>query len=128
MKKITMILVCLLAALVMAGATLEELGFTQEVEIEHTAVKVPVFPFDKFTGIDYLLGPEMKSTGEVMGIDRDFGAAFAKAYIAAGHKLPLRGTIFLSVRNEDKRDAIFLAKHLRTLGSVSYTHLTLPTN
>lgn len=105
-----------LATLVMMGATLEELGFTREVETEHTAVKCPVFPFDKFTGIDYLLGPEMKSTGEVMGIDRDFGAAFAKAYIAARYDLPLRGTIFLSVRNQDKRDAIFLGKYLKTLG------------
>ncbi len=105
-----------LATLVMMGATLEELGFTREVETEHTAVKCPVFPFDKFSGIDYLLGPEMKSTGEVMGIDSDFGAAFAKAYTAARHELPLRGTIFLSMRNQDKRDAIFLGKQLRHLG------------
>ena len=105
-----------LATLIMTGATLEELGFTREVETEHTAVKCPVFPFAKFSGIDYELGPEMRSTGEVMGIDRDFGAAFAKAYIAAGYDLPARGTIFLSVRNQDKRDAIFLAKHLANLG------------
>jgi len=105
-----------LATLVMVGATLEELGFTREITTEHTAVKCPVFPFDKFSGIDYLLGPEMKSTGEVMGIDRDFGAAFAKAYTAARHTLPLRGTIFMSVRNQDKRDALFLGKHLRHLG------------
>jgi len=105
-----------IATHIMLGRSLRELGFTREIETEHTAVKVPVFPFSKFTGIDYLLGPEMKSTGEVMGIDDDFGAAFAKAFIAAGNDLPLRGTIFLSVRNEDKRDAIFLAKHLRHLG------------
>jgi carbamoyl-phosphate synthase large subunit len=105
-----------LATHIMLGATLDELGFTTEVETEHTAVKYPVFPFDKFSGIDYLLGPEMKSTGEVMGIDRDFGAAFAKAYIAAHCDLPLRGTIFLSVRNQDKRDCIFLGKQFRNLG------------
>jgi carbamoyl-phosphate synthase large subunit len=75
-----------------------------------------VFPFSRFAGIDTLLGPEMKSTGEVMGIDENFGAAFAKAYIAAGHDLPTRGTIFLSVRNRDKRDVIFLARRLQELG------------
>jgi carbamoyl-phosphate synthase large subunit len=105
-----------LAAQVMVGRTLRDLGFTEEIQTAHTAVKVPVFPFAKFTGIDYLLGPEMKSTGEVMGIDDNFGAAFAKAFIAAGNKIPTRGNIFLSVRNQDKRDAIFLAKHLATLG------------
>ncbi|MCD6350992.1 MAG: carbamoyl-phosphate synthase large subunit, partial [Armatimonadetes bacterium] len=105
-----------LATLLMTGATLADLRFTEEIVPQHTAVKCPVFPFDKFSGIDYLLGPEMKSTGEVMGIDRDFGAAFAKAYVAARHELPLRGTIFMSVRNQDKRDAIFLGKQLRNLG------------
>ncbi len=105
-----------LAARVMAGKTLEELGFTEEVEIEHTAVKCPVFPFSKFSGIDTILGPEMKSTGEVMGIDARFGAAFAKAYIAAGHNLPTRGTVFASVRNRDKRDVIFIGKRLHELG------------
>ena len=105
-----------LATRVMTGKTLVELGFTKPVEIVHTAVKCPVFPFNKFTGIDTLLGPEMKSTGEVMGIDRAFGAAFAKAYIAAGHVLPDRGTVFISVRNKDKRDIIFLAKRLKEMG------------
>jgi len=105
-----------LASLVMAGAKLEDLGFTEEIVPPHTAVKCPVFPFAKFSGFDPLLGPEMKSTGEVMGIDSDFGAAFAKAYIAAGHDLPTRGTIFISVRNRDKRDVIFLAKRLHELG------------
>ena len=105
-----------LAARVMGGKTLEELGFTEPVRIEHTAVKVPVFPFNKFAGIDTLLGPEMKSTGEVMGIDHRFGAAFAKAYLAAGQRLPLRGTVFLSVRNRDKRDIIFLGLRLAELG------------
>ncbi len=105
-----------LAARVMAGKSLKELGFTEEVHIEHIAVKCPVFPFAKFAGIDTILGPEMKSTGEVMGIDTHFGAAFAKAYIAAGHKLPTRGTVFISVRNRDKRDVIFLGKRLHELG------------
>jgi carbamoyl-phosphate synthase large subunit len=75
-----------------------------------------VFPFSKFSGVDTLLGPEMKSTGEVMGIDPEFGASFAKAYIAAGHDLPQRGTVFLSVRNRDKRDIIFIARRLAELG------------
>ena len=105
-----------IAARVMVGQSLEELGFTQEIEPPHMAVKAPVFPFSKFAGVDTLLGPEMKSTGEVMGIDQHFGAAFAKAFIAAGHDLPDRGTVFISVRNRDKRDAIFLAKRLDELG------------
>jgi len=105
-----------IAARVMAGEKLEEIGFTSEVEIEHFAVKFPVFPFSRFHGVDTILGPEMKSTGEVMGIDRNFGAAFAKAAVAAGQDLPTSGTVFISVRNRDKRDAIFLAKHLETLG------------
>ncbi len=105
-----------IAARVMAGETLEEIGFTEEVKINHFAVKFPVFPFSRFHGVDTILGPEMKSTGEVMGIDRNFGAAFAKAAVAAGQNLPREGTVFISVRNRDKRDAIFLAKHLETLG------------
>ena len=105
-----------IAARVMVGQSLDQLGFTEEVQPPHMAVKCPVFPFSKFAGVDILLGPEMKSTGEVMGIDKQFGAAFAKAYIAAGHDLPDRGTIFISVRNRDKRDAIFLAKRLSELG------------
>ena len=105
-----------LAARVMAGKKLADLGFTEEIIPPHTAVKCPVFPFSRFAGIDTLLGPEMKSTGEVMGIDMDFGAAFAKAYVAAGHTLPTRGTIFISVRNRDKRDVIFLGKRLAELG------------
>ncbi|MCE5238839.1 carbamoyl-phosphate synthase large subunit, partial [bacterium] len=105
-----------MAARVMAGQTLEQLGFTEEIEPEHMSVKCPVFPFSKFSGVDTLLGPEMKSTGEVMGIDPEFGASFAKAYIAAGHDLPDRGTVFLSVRNRDKRDLIFIARRLSELG------------
>jgi len=114
-----------IAARVMAGQSLESLGFTEEIRPPHIAVKAPVFPFGKFTGVDTLLGPEMKSTGEVMGIDANFGAAFAKAYLAAGQNLPDRGTIFISVRNRDKRDAIFLAKRLSELGyEIVATHGT----
>ena len=90
-----------LAALVMAGKTLEELGFTREIRPRHFSVKEAVFPFVKFPGVDTLLGPEMKSTGEVMGIDSDFGRAYAKAQIEAGNTLPTSGTVLVSVRAED---------------------------
>jgi len=105
-----------LAARVMAGKTLDELGFTQEVEIDHVAVKAPVFPFIKFPGVDTLLGPEMRSTGEVMGLDQDFGRAFAKAYVAMGQRLPRRGRVFISVKDSDKRAIIMIAKQLENLG------------
>jgi carbamoyl-phosphate synthase large subunit len=90
-----------LAALVMTGRTLESLGLTSEVVPKHYSVKEAVFPFVKFPGVDTLLGPEMKSTGEVMGIDSDFGRAFAKAQIQAGNSLPTEGTVLVSVRSED---------------------------
>jgi carbamoyl-phosphate synthase large subunit len=95
-----------LGALVMAGSTLEELGFTEEIVPEHFSVKEAVFPFVKFPGVDTLLGPEMKSTGEVMGIDSDFGRAFAKAQIQAGNALPTSGCVFVSMRPEDRERAI----------------------
>ncbi|MFQ5802687.1 MAG: carbamoyl-phosphate synthase large subunit [Candidatus Methylomirabilales bacterium] len=91
-----------LATKVMAGVTLEELGLTREPTLHHVAVKEAVLPFVKFPGVDAILGPEMKSTGEVMGIDRDFGRAFAKSQIAASGTLPLEGAVFLSVRDPDK--------------------------
>ncbi|MDH5307131.1 MAG: carbamoyl-phosphate synthase large subunit, partial [Myxococcales bacterium] len=91
-----------LAALVMAGRSLTELGFTEERWPRHYSVKEAVFPFVKFQGADTLLGPEMKSTGEVMGIDSDFGRAFAKAQIQAGNQLPQSGTVLVSVREEDR--------------------------
>jgi carbamoyl-phosphate synthase large subunit len=91
-----------LAALVMAGRTLEELGFTREVVPRHFSVKEAVFPFVKFPGVDTLLGPEMKSTGEVMGIDSDFGRAYAKAQTEAGNSLPTGGRVLVSVRAEDR--------------------------
>ncbi|MCA9506256.1 MAG: carbamoyl phosphate synthase large subunit, partial [Myxococcales bacterium] len=90
-----------LAALVMAGRKLSELGFTKEIVPKHYSVKEAVFPFVKFQGVDVLLGPEMKSTGEVMGIDSAFGRAFAKAQIQAGNSLPTAGTVLVSVRAEE---------------------------
>ena len=95
-----------LAALVMAGKTLEELGFTEEIVPEHFSVKEAVFPFVKFPGVDTLLGPEMKSTGEVMGIDSDFGRAFAKAQVEAGNSLPLSGSVLVSARSEDHAEIV----------------------
>jgi carbamoyl-phosphate synthase large subunit len=104
------------AAKVMAGKKLQELGIREEVEIHHMAVKESVFPFNRFYGVDTVLGPEMKSTGEVMGIDMDFGMAFAKSQIAAGVNIPLKGKVFISVMNKDKRSIVFLAKKLADLG------------
>ena len=105
-----------LAARVMAGKTLRELGFTAEIEPEYFSVKAPVFPFNRFPGADSRLGPEMKSTGEVMGIDMNLSQAFAKAQDACGDKLPLEGTAFISVRNKDKRAILFIAKKLWDMG------------
>jgi carbamoyl-phosphate synthase large subunit len=113
-----------IAAKVMVGRTLAELG-VREIIPSHVAVKEAVFPFTKFPGTDTLLGPEMRSTGEVMGIDRDFPMAFAKAEIGAGTKLPKRGQVFLSVRDEDKPGALEVARRLVELGfGVIATHGT----
>src|SRR4029077_351095 len=90
------------AALVMAGKKLNEIGFTAERVPDHVSVKESVFPFGRFPGVDTILGPEMKSTGEVMGIDRTFAMAFAKAELAASTDLPASGCVFISVRDEDK--------------------------
>ncbi len=103
-------------ALVMVGKTLEELGVRRERTVSHIAVKEPVFPFNRFPGSDIILGPEMRSTGEVMGIDYDFGKAFAKAKMAAGQSLPKEGAIFLSVKDSDKSAAIFIARRIADLG------------
>jgi carbamoyl-phosphate synthase large subunit len=105
-----------LAARVMAGQTLHELGFTQEVTVTHSAVKEAVFPFIKFPSVDTVLGPEMKSTGEVMGLDTSFGRAFAKAQMSVENGLPDGGTAFLSVKDQDKPAAVRLAKELTALG------------
>ena len=105
-----------LAAKVMAGKTLKELGFTKEVEPKHYAVKEAVFPFLKFPGADVILGPEMLSTGEVMGISDDFGMAYAKSQIAAGTDLPMRGTVFVSVKNRDRKRAVEVGRKLHEMG------------
>jgi carbamoyl-phosphate synthase large subunit len=84
------------------GKKLADLGFTEEVTPPHVSVKEAVFPFARFPEVDIILGPEMKSTGEVMGIDHSFGMAFAKSQLAAGQKLPLSGTVLISVKDEDK--------------------------
>jgi carbamoyl-phosphate synthase large subunit len=105
-----------LAARVMVGQTLEQLGFTEEIIPEHVSVKEPVFPFIKFPGVDPVLGPEMRSTGEVMGIDQDFGGAFYKAYFASGQRLPDQGRVFISVKNSDKRSISMVAKQFEDLG------------
>ncbi|MFH1460076.1 MAG: carbamoyl-phosphate synthase large subunit [Candidatus Omnitrophota bacterium] len=105
-----------IAAKIMSGKKLSELGITTEKKIEHVAVKESVLPFSRFSGVDIILGPEMKSTGEVMGIDRSFDIAFYKSQIAAGSFLPKKGKIFISVKNDDKRDIVFVAKKLFNLG------------
>ena len=117
------------AAKCMVGESLKSQGITHAPVPEHICVKESVFPFNKFLGNDTVLGPEMKSTGEVMGIDTDFGRAFAKAQMAAGQTLPAKGKIFLSVSDADKRDAVQLAKQLVRLGftivTTEGTHKTL---
>jgi carbamoyl-phosphate synthase large subunit len=105
-----------LASLCMVGKTLAELGATHEPEFRHVAVKESVFPFARFAGVDVILGPEMKSTGEVMGIADDYAAAFAKSQQAAGVKLPRSGKVFISVKNDDKPAVVDLARRLRALG------------
>lgn len=105
-----------LAAKVQAGMTLEQLGFTKEVSRNYYAVKEAVFPFMKFQGADVILGPEMLSTGEVMGISEDYGVAYAKSQIAAGCNLPTKGTVFISVRDADKPRAVQVAKKLHEMG------------
>jgi carbamoyl-phosphate synthase large subunit len=100
----------------MIGQTLKEQGITTEVEVKHVAVKEAVFPFNRFPGADAILGPEMRSTGEVMGLDDDFGVAFMKSQIAAGQNLPLKGKIFVSVNNRDKRAIVYIIKKLADLG------------
>lgn len=101
-----------LATKVMMGATLQELGLTTEVDIKHWAVKESVFPFDRFEKVDTLLGPEMKSTGEVMGIDDNLGLAIAKAHLAASSKVPASGNVFISVRDNDKAAVLPVARAL----------------
>ena len=105
-----------LAMKTMVGRSLDDLGFVAAPTPTHLSVKEAVFPFNKFPGVDVLLGPEMKSTGEVMGIDADFGWAFAKSQAGAGAVLPRGGTAFISVKESDRPAALEVAKHLRRLG------------
>jgi carbamoyl-phosphate synthase large subunit len=105
-----------IAAKVMAGRTLAELGFTRDLDVAGVFVKSPIFPFVRFPGVDTLLGPEMKSTGEVMGGSTSFGVAFAKAQLAVGQRLPEQGTAFVSVNNADKANLIPIARDLAELG------------
>ena len=94
----------------MVGKTLPELGLTGDLEVTGVFVKTPVFPFVRFPGVDTILGPEMKSTGEVMGGAATFGTAFAKAQLGAGQRLPLEGAAFISVNNDDKPNVLPIAR------------------
>jgi len=105
-----------LATRAMAGISLRDQGFIEEVIPPFLAVKESVFPFSRFAGVDIILGPEMRSTGEVMGIDEDFGRAFIKSQIAAGQLLPRSGTVFVSVKNRDKRSVTLVAQRLEEMG------------
>jgi carbamoyl-phosphate synthase large subunit len=105
-----------LAALVMVGKTLDELGVKDEVVPKHYSIKESVFPFNKFPGVDIILGPEMKSTGEVMGIDDGMPMAFAKSQIAASSQLPTAGTVFVSIASRDKEAAVPIARGFADLG------------
>ena len=105
-----------IAAKVMVGVSLKEQGFTKEIVPKYTSVKESVFPFNRFTGVDIVLGPEMRSTGEVMGIDADFALAFAKAQLAAGSRLPMTGKVFISMAASHKLRMIEPARRLKKLG------------
>jgi carbamoyl-phosphate synthase large subunit len=115
-SKATGIPLAKVAARIMIGRKLKELGLTAEVFPKHVSVKEAVFPFHKFPGVDTLLGPEMKSTGEVMGIDCSFGLAFAKAQLGGGMRLPSEGKVFISVRDEDKESVTRVAEKLHRVG------------
>jgi carbamoyl-phosphate synthase large subunit len=105
-----------IAARLMSGKTLAELNYTEERIPQHIAVKEAVLPFDKFAGTDTILGPEMRSTGEAMGIDSDFGRAFAKSQLAANQRLPLKGAVFVSMSNRDKLAAVPIVQEFIALG------------
>ena len=105
-----------LAAKIMAGKTLKELGFTKEIWTKYWAVKESVFPFNRFPGQDILLSPEMRSTGEVMGLDADLGVAYAKSQMAANSPLPLGGKVFISVSDAHKAEAVEIARQYAALG------------
>jgi carbamoyl-phosphate synthase large subunit len=113
--KATGVPVAKIAARVMAGEKLPSFNLSSK-KMEHVAVKEAVFPFNRFPGVDTILGPEMKSTGEVMGIDSDFARAFAKSQLGAGVNLPLEGSVFISIRDRDKASAVAIASQLIALG------------
>jgi carbamoyl-phosphate synthase large subunit len=116
LSKATGVPLAKIAANVMAGATLPSLGLTSDLEVTGVFVKTPVFPFVRFPGVDTILGPEMKSTGEVMGGASSFGTAFAKAQLGAGQRVPLQGAAFISVNNDDKPNVVAIARDLAALG------------
>ncbi|MEO8258282.1 MAG: carbamoyl-phosphate synthase large subunit, partial [Acidobacteriota bacterium] len=116
LSKATGVALAKVAARVMAGRTLADLGLTHDLEAAGVFVKSPVFPFVRFPGVDTILGPEMKSTGEVMGGSSSFGVAFAKAQLSVGLRLPLSGTAFVSVNNDDKANLLPIARDLAALG------------
>ncbi len=111
-SKATGVPIAKVAAQIMVGKKLKDFHLPKGEEMQHVAVKESVLPFSRFSGVDIVLGPEMKSTGEVMGIDTNFGIAFAKSQICANQALPTRGAIFMSVKDEDKRSIVFIAKKL----------------
>jgi carbamoyl-phosphate synthase large subunit len=111
-SKATGIPLAKIAAQVMVGKKLADFKIDANRLMPHIAVKEAVLPFSRFSGVDIILGPEMKSTGEVMGIDYSFGKAFFKAESGADQTLPLKGKVFLSVKNDDKRNIVFIAKKL----------------
>ncbi len=115
-SKATGVALAKIAAQLMIGKKLSDFHFVEMEDLKHVSVKESVLPFSRFSGVDIVLGPEMKSTGEVMGIDTTFGAAFAKSQIAANQALPKSGKIFISVNDQDKRHIVFLAKKLIDLG------------
>jgi carbamoyl-phosphate synthase large subunit len=116
LSKATGVPLAKMAASVMVGKSLPELGLTADLEVTGVFVKTPVFPFVRFPGVDTILGPEMKSTGEVMGGAASFGTAFAKAQLGAGLRLPLEGAAFISVNNDDKPNVLSVARDLAALG------------
>ncbi len=115
-SKATGIPLAKIAARLMIGHRLEDLGFSEDLEVKHCFIKIPVFPFAKFPGVDTILGPEMLSTGEVMGVAEEFGDAYAKAQLSAGVTLPKGGVAFISVNERDKRSISNLANGFRELG------------
>ncbi len=120
-SKATGVSLAKLAAKVMVGEKLKDLGYTQTIIPPHVSVKEAVFPWNRFPGIDIVLGPEMKSTGEVMGIDADWGMAYAKSQISAFNPLPTVGNVFLSVSDRDKERAVAVARDLVELGFKIYS-------